>query len=345
MVSNDSTDYAQRLVQAGLAADVAVAVAQKTQHVGEPPTTADLFSPDLSVGAPKRRATKKPGKADDRLIKTAAEIAIEDVSGDDMAFTHAVFCQVGLPRAKIEGREFLRQSGSAWISVQAGWLDEGRGPVEQPIPYGPLPRLTLAHLSTFAVRNKTREIPIGDSAAQYLELMGMGDDGRRYKALRQQMHALAACRLQLGYKGRTFNGNAIQQFDAWVQNKDPKQRSLWPGKLVLSESFYSELLDGAVPLDNRALQALKGSALALDIYTWLAHRLHRIEGHPKPLPWKSIRDQFAQEYTGANAAKDFKRTFLPALNKVLAVYPQAKVKRVNTGLLLLPSAPPVPYKG
>jgi hypothetical protein len=48
--------------------------------------------------------------------------------------------------------------------------------------------------------------------------------------------------------------------------------------MVLSEGYFNSLIDSAVLLDNRALMALKGSALALDVYAWLAHRLHRIEG-------------------------------------------------------------------
>lgn len=281
-----------------------------------------------------------------KILTAAEDIYGTPPTGDDMAFTHAVFCQVGLPRSKVEGREFMRQSGNAWVSVQAGWLDEpGKGPVAQSIPYGAMPRLALAWVSTYAVRNKTREIPIGDSAAEFLRLMGMDSDGRRYTTLRQQMHALAACRLQIGYKGRTFNGQAVEQFDAWLTNKETRQRSLWPGLMVLSDHFHSALLDSAVPLDNRALHALKGSALALDIYAWLAHRLHRIEGKGQILHWKSLREQFAQEYQGKDPDKDFKGSFLPQLKKVLAVYPQAKVKPVSGGLLLLGSPPPIPFKG
>lgn len=227
----------------------------------------------------------KKGKAislthqENKLLDAATDIFSNPPDlAEDMAFTHAIFCQVGLPRSKVDGREFMRQSGAAWVNVQAGYLDEGKGPVQQPIPYGALPRLALAHVSTYAVRNKAKEIPIGDSAAQFLDLMGMGDDGRRYASLRKQMHALAACRLQIGYKGRTFNGQAVEQFDAWLANKDTGQRALWPGLMVLSDHFYSSLIESAVPLDKRALHALKGSALALDVYAWLAHRLHRIEG-------------------------------------------------------------------
>ena len=100
-----------------------------------------------------------------------------------------------------------------------------------------------------------------------------------------------------------------------------------------------------MPLDNRALIALKGSALALDIYAWLAHRLYRVQGKGTVLHWHSLREQFAQEYTGKNADKDFKKEFLPALRKVLAVYPQAKVQQVRGGILLKGSPPPIPFKG
>ncbi|EDE4225270.1 replication protein [Salmonella enterica subsp. enterica serovar Muenchen] len=282
---------------------------------------------------------------DQKLIEAGAEIATNPPSGEDMAFTHAVLCQVGLPRSKVEGREFMRQSGAAWVNVQAGYLDEGKGPVLQPIPYGVMPRLALAWVSSYAKRDNTREIPIGDSAAEFLRLMGMDDQGARYTTLRRQMHALAACRLQLGFKGRTYNGQPVEQFDAWLANGDAQQKSLWPGTMVLSEGYFNSLMDSAVPLDNRALMALKGSALALDVYTWLAHRLHRIAGRGVTLHWKALREQFAQEYQGKDPDKDFKKEFLPALKKVLAVYPQAKVKPVTGGVLLVSSPPPIPYKG
>lgn len=244
---------------------------------------------------------------EERLIKFGLSIESEPPSGHDMTFTHAVFCQVGLPRAKVLGREFVRQSGSVWLSVQAGLLDEGNGPVVQPIPYGAMPRLALAWVSTYAKRHKTREIPIGDSAAEFLRLVGMDSQGNRYVTLRKQMHALAACRLQLGYKGRTFNGEPIEQFDAWLGNRDARQRSLWPGVMLLSESYFQELMEKGVPLDNRALMALKGSALALDVYAWLAYRLHQIQGRGPKVYWRNLREQFGQEYKGKDPDKDFKK--------------------------------------
>jgi Plasmid encoded RepA protein len=332
------------------AAPVARKVVAKTKSlvsVATPPaakTTAAKATklPAVIEGKP---STKPPTKREHALVAVSADIMGQSPTGNDFAFIHSVMCQVGLPRAKVEGERFMRQSGAAWLNVQAGFLDEGHGPVLQPVPYGAMPRLALAWVSTYAKRHGSREIPIGDSAAEFLRLMGLDDQGARYVTLRKQMHALAACRLQLGYKGRTFNGQPVDQFDAWVTNRETGQRALWPGVMVLSENYFTELVENAVPLDNRALFALKGSALALDVYAWLAHRLHRIDGRPVILHWTNMREQFGQEYQGKDADKDFKKKFLIALRAVLAVYPHAKVKQVTGGLMLMASPPPIPYKG
>lgn len=307
----------------------------------------DLF--EQSPGAEQPGSEHSPiimTASDEKLLAYGIQISTEPVKGNDMAFSHTVLCQVGLPRSKVDGRVFTRQTGEAWVSIQAGQLDEGTGgPVDQPLPYGVMPRLALAWISTYAKRHDTPEIPLGDSAAAFLRTLGLDNQGSRYATLRKQMHALAACRLQMGYKGRTVNvGEPIEQFDAWISNKEQLQRSLWPGVMTLSSKYFSELRDHAVPLDNRAMLALKGSALALDIYTWLAYRLRRINGRAVVLHWHNLREQFGQEYIGPNADKSFKKEFKKALAQVQTVYPKAQVNVVKTGISLLSSPPPVPTK-
>jgi len=172
--------------------------------------------------------------------------------------------------------------------------------------------------------------------------MGMGREGRRYKTLRLQMHALAACRIQLGVNGRTFNGQPVEQFDAWLNNGESNQRPLWPGVLRLSEMYYNSLIESAVPLDNRAMLLLKGSSLKLDIYTWMAHRLHRINTtNGLFMRWSMLREQFGHEYQGPDADKNFKKTFLLALKDVMQAYPAAKIKKIRGGLQFDASPPPI----
>ena len=306
----------------------------------------DLFSAENN---PNQRIILS--NKDERLLEQSIRISSEKPSGEDMAFMHAVLCQVGFPRSKFDGRDFLRRSGDAWVNIQAGVLDEGDGPVYQPIPYGALPRLAMAWITTFAIRNKTREVPVGDSAAEFLRKLGQnratGGVRGSLTMLHRQIHALAACRLQLGFKGRTYNGQPIEQFETWLPSRGARghvQRAMWKGVITLSSPFFDEILEHGVPLDNRAILMLKGSAMALDEYFWLAHRLHRIEGKRVFLPWHVVRDQFGQECKGKNSAKDFRTMFVHALDKVKVVYPNALVDVVNCGLSLRRSPPPIPYK-
>lgn len=94
-----------------------------------------------------------------------------------------------------------------------------------------------------------------------------------------------------------------------------------------------------MPLDHRALSALKHSALALDVYSWLAHRLYRIDRRKTAmLSWGNLRQQFGQEY---GDAKNFKKAFRIALRQAQAVYPDAAIEEIVGGLRLRSSPPPI----
>lgn len=276
----------------------------------------------------------------EKLINASVAISMDAPSGDERMFCHSIMSQIGLPRTQIQGREFRHSFGAAWLSIQAGLLDEGAGPVPQPVPYGATARLALICTTTLARRYRSREVDVGRYAATFLSMLGYDLQGHRYRMLRRQMHALAACRLQIGFQGRTVNSLPIHQFDAW-QPRRVSSASRWPGVLVLSAEFYDDLIEHSVPLDGRALARLKGSALALDIYTWLAYRLHQIQGQPVEVSWAALMRQFAHEPRGAHAAETFRKGFLHALHKVLMAYPQAKVTRYPGGLALHASPPPV----
>lgn len=265
---------------------------------------------------------------------------------DRADFLHTVMCQVGLPRKRTDATTFERHSGHVSVLLEAGKLFDGRDFVEQPLPYGTTPRLVMVHVSSEAIRTQQRSIEIGDSMRQFLNMLGMQTSGGErggYTALRRQMEALAACRLTIGMhaEGRvvTVDAKPIKRFEAWLQH-DGTQRTLWPGVLELSEDFFNTLAEHAVPLDYRALSALRHSSLALDVYTWLAHRLCRVNNsNGVMLSWENLRDQFGQEY---NTSKDFKKEFRQVLRQVCVVYPDARIEEVIGGLRLYPSPPPLP---
>lgn len=302
----------------------------------------------LQVNAKPRKIPLKTGGK--KIIEGSVAISRGKPTRDDLGFMHTIMCQLGLPRSKVEeSSSFNRIFGNAALMIEAGKLWNGSKFVQQPIPYGSMPRLMLIWMNTYAVRHKTQEIPLGKNPSDFLKKLGKKPNGGirgSYSVFRLQLQALAACRISLGFnldgKAYTCDSKPIKCFEAWICTKD--EQSSWPISVTLSDEYYQTLIEHAVPIDMRALLALKGSSLAMDVYVWLAERLHRINGRPMLLYWANIREQFAQEYDGKHAQQDFKKKFLRALQAALTEYPQAKVKVVTGGLLLIASPPPVPYK-
>lgn len=279
-----------------------------------------------------------------RVVETGSAI-MQDMP-DRADFLHTILCQVGMPRRATPGRVFERSSGGASMLLEAGKLWTGRDWREVPLPYGTRPRLVMVHVSSEAIRTHSRQIPIGDSMKGFLITLGIDTNGGPrggYTMFKRQMEALAACRLMLGFTGKsravTLDAKPISRFDAWL-HPSGDQRSLWPGLLELSQEYFDTLSAHAVPLDHRALSALKHSALALDLYTWLAYRLCRVRrSSGVKLSWEGLREQFGQEYADP---RNFKKEFRQALRPALAVYPDARVEEVAGGLILKSSRPPLP---
>ena len=82
--------------------------------------------------------------------------------------------------------------------------------------------------------------------------------------------------------------------------------------------------------------------ITLDIYAWLAQRLHRVDPQRgQVIRWTSLHAQFGQ---GFNRTRKFREVFLGALRQVLTQYPAARVKIDKTGMQLANSPPPVPSR-
>ena len=179
--------------------------------------------------------------------------------------------------------------------------------------------------------------------AFFRRLMGRTQDGRQTRMLKTQLSALAAATFRMGIvqeEDRAFqvDTKVVGAFDLWFQN-EPGQRVLWPPILRLSLDYYESLTRFAVPLDERAVAALAHSALALDIYCWLAQRLHRISGgKPQFISWAALYEQFGQGY---KELRFFRRDFLKLLGQVKVVYPRARMAEEKHGLSLEQSPPPV----
>lgn len=282
-------------------------------------------------------ATKKQGN----LICTAAEIWQD--SPEEMAFQHVVLCHLGFPRSHTEAREFERRSGNVILRLKAGEVFDGFDLVAQPLPYGSIPRLMLIAAITKAIQQKTRVIELGRSMSDSLRNLGLADSGgAHWRNVVKQQQALAAVEMVLGFMqngmAKTVKAPPFDEVTAWV-HRDDRQPTLFPSQIILSEKFFSALEANAVPLDVRAVRALGRYPMALDVYTWLAHRLCRVRGNQgERISWLALREQFGQEI---GDQKEFKKQMRAAVKRAQLVYPKAKLGSWRSGITLLPSPPPI----
>jgi hypothetical protein len=152
--------------------------------------------------------------------------------------------------------------------------------------------------------------------------------------------SVATVRLALlgGSSVHQVQGTLVSGLDLWAPS-DARQRLLWPSSVRLSDPFFASIQRHAVPLSRTAIRALAHSALALDIYAWLAQRLHRIPaGKSQAIPWVALKDQFGPGY---DRMPDFRKRFRQAMREALTVYPEAKVEEDAAGLALRTSPPPI----
>jgi hypothetical protein len=112
---------------------------------------------------------------------------------------------------------------------------------------------------------------------------------------------------------------------------------MWSSEVQFSPRFFYSLKNHAVPMDLRAIQALRHSPRCLDIYAWLSSRLWRVK-RPTKVRWSSLQHQFGQP---TQDRRSFKTSFRNALKQVLLVYPDAKVLSVYGGVELHNSLPPI----
>ncbi len=311
----------------------------------------------MSISRLKRRSTWRENLTDDRnargltrlqrkIVEASAAISESEIRPSEVDFVHASFAQIALPRRKVLADTFERKFGAAHIHIAAGVLAGDNGFEKQAMPYGLRPRQFLIYVTTYAIKNKTTEIPLGgslrDLMLNHLGYKSVSGGVRGIQtSLRAQLRALVASRITLGWHER--GRNITRKLDIFTRLEDPRewyrdgaQRNLWPAVAHLSEDYLENLREHSFPVDPRAIHSLE-SALAVDLYCWLAYRLCRLD-LPLELTWTNLRNQFGQDYA---SSKDFKTTFLLALNEALAVYKDAKVEPVYGGLKLHPSPPPV----
>ena len=155
----------------------------------------------------------------------------------------------------------------------------------------------------------------------FIRKMRLDTGGRTIRTVKEQLARLAAADMRLGIStgpdsATTQKGSIVAEFDLWLE-KNEQQRVMWPRTVTLDDWYFRSLVEHAVPLDDRALMSLSGSSMAIDVYAWLAQRLHRVTTDAF-IPWVAVYRQFGEGY---DRIRDFRRKFLHTLTQVL-IHPQ-----------------------
>ena len=269
----------------------------------------------------------------EQLLTQALAIEAEEAQeAGALGFMARAMVQATLPHRAVPGNEFARRNGAFTLTLMA--------PSVVGLPYGSVPRLLLSWITTEAVRTKEREIVLGETLSGFMGELGLVPTGGRWGTiarLKKQTTRLFASTVSCIYdssQGHADVGYRLaDRTMLWWDGKRPDHAALWQSTVTLSQPFFDEIIERPVPIDMRALKALKRSPMALDIYCWATYRMSYLH-KPTTVPWAALAAQFGSDYT---RLRDFKAAFLAELRKVAAVYPEVFVQPSEAGLVLRPS--------
>ncbi len=299
-----------------------------------------------------REAARQMVESTDKtLVKIASEV-LGDESGRK-GYSYSGLCLTSLPHRKLaDDQAWERTVGPLTLIIEPGRIKLGDGPSKMMgVPHGARARLILIYLQTQAVLTSNREVSLGRSMREWMGRMGLSVGGETAMALREQARRIATCTMRFSWqtekkvgtrdsRSTMVSNERIIKSGLFFQDStkgDARQDNLFEDKVLLDADFFEQLRRHPVPLRDAAIQELKDSSTALDIYVWLAFRLHHLDRRT-PIGWKDLYQQFGAGYRHMWA---WKPKFVQALAEAVSAYPEARVDVEDTHIVLHPSPPPV----
>jgi hypothetical protein len=270
---------------------------------------------------------------------SAAAAPITDLP-DGLSFQYVPLIQCSFPHADPgDVATFTRRNGWLELTLSATRRDMG-------LPYGVPARLLTIYCASEAIRTRSPEIYLGRSVQDFLRCLDVpitrGDRGS-LRVYANQLLRLIHCALSIDENVRDAKGRtglhirqALFAEEArlwWDEAEGAGQGS----SLVLSSVLFESILERSAPLSTAAIRQLRKSPMDLDVYAWLVHRLYQLS-RPSTMTWAQLSGQFGHSY---GEIRYFRRFFGDSLKRVLKVYPEAKFKWTDAGMILLPSRPHV----
>jgi hypothetical protein len=282
------------------------------------------------------------GRHGPRIVEAASAWSADEDIG--IGYMYSGWCQTALPHRRPADNAAIwkLETASMTLLIESGVrMTQGGDLTHVGVPFGAIARLILIYLQSEALRTGSRDVELGGSLRAFLGRLEISVGGKTATLVREQAERISRCRLTFHEtrKGATMLVNQnIVDVAMFVDGRDDgRQGSFFVETARLSETFFQQLRQHAVPLDEAAIRHIRNSSMALDVYCWLAYRLHSLTAE-KPLTWAALAGQFS---AGIKLRKHFKSAFNESLALALAVYRDARVEVSATGVILKPSPPPV----
>lgn len=249
-----------------------------------------------------------------------------------------------------------RVSGNSTFLLQPG-VDADTGE-SVGIPYGTIPRLLLYWVVTEVVRTKSPVLHLGNNLAIFMRDLGLDPSrgGKRSDAYRLREQANRLFSASIHFHNKVHDGVLVKKekgsmqvtrtSDLWWDPRDPNAPTLFKSRVELGQDFYESIITAPIPLDVRALKALRKSPLALDVYAlccYLAFVAGK-RGEEQPITWVGLHTQLGADYADV---KNFRKKCVASLRKIEAVMPSLKLRLQTGGFTVLPSSRPAinPQRG
>jgi hypothetical protein len=300
---------------------------------------------DGGRSTPSQSEPHHPSGPQKKVLSVHQSMATENaVDAGALGFMAKSLVQATLPHREQSGNQYVRTDGNLNLRIS----DIGGGG----LPYGSYPRLILIWITTEAVRTGNRELELGVSLSSFMAQLGLQATGGHWGTIprfRDQMQRLLGAAISTRWcqddNAETHCGGknllVADEFNLWWT---PKKISAVNGKstITLSVNFFEQITEAPVPLDLRAIKALKKSPLALDLYAWATRRVSYLP-RPTLIPWESLRLSFGAGYAASPQGRcRFRGKAIDAFRKVVVVYPQLNVEISERGLVLRPSHTHIP---
>lgn len=275
-------------------------------------------------------------RAELRRLSAAERIWHEtpEIRGE-VGYLARVFVVTNLPHADPgNAAVWSRSNGDACLTIQQGYETVGGQLVGVGYPAGSTARWLLLFILTEAVRQQSPCVSLGASLTAFLRLLGLPSDGRRIKAVREQLHRLLASSIRFSFRDSHLiagrNLSLASDFLLWRQETDARVL----GFAILNDALFRDLIAHPVPLDLGAVRALRDAPLAIDLFVWLSFRLRSLH-HPLSLSWLALQTQFGSDYA---ETKEFARHVRKELRRVHAVWPSLRTQFYRGGVTFFPPA-------